>query len=68
MPKFKSHKNCKYFGYKACPNNDNETMKRALQDIAQYNGGDYQISKPFPKDEEIDAICSNCDKYISEKV
>ena len=41
-------------------------MKRATQDIPQYNGGNYPTLQSFPKDEEIDAICSKCDKYTQK--
>lgn len=65
MPQLiKSHKNCKFFSYKACPHKNEEIMKRSTLDIPQHYGGNYQT---FPRDEDqdeqIDAICSKCDKF-----
>jgi len=65
MPQLRSHKQCKLFSHRACPHKDEEIMKRATQDIPEYSGGNYQTLL-FPQDEEIDAICSKCEKYTQE--
>ncbi len=58
------HADCKYFSSRAhCPNKDNEIMKKATQDIPQYYGGSPQLLSDLPDDNEIDAICSACDKF-----
>lgn len=56
------HQDCKFFGYRACEYRDNEIMKKATQDIPEYHGGKMPILS-FPLHEEIDAICSICDKF-----
>jgi hypothetical protein len=53
---------CKYFGYKACKYSDNEIMKRATQDIPRYYGGRLPVLD-FPDPKEVEAICSECDKF-----
>ncbi len=58
----KSHRNCKYFGYKKCPNINNEIMKLATQDTPETPTGVPTLMK-FPDDEEVDKICSGCDSF-----
>lgn len=58
----KKHDKCKYFGYHSCPYKDDEIMKKATQNLPEYYGGNYPLLS-FPKPEEIDAICSKCDKF-----
>jgi hypothetical protein len=40
-------------------------MKKATQDIPEYQGGNYQIlSHPTP--DEINNICTRCDKFTQK--
>lgn len=61
----RKHQQCKFYGYQTCTHKDNEIMKKATQDIPKYHGGNYQIVS-FPSQEEIDAICLACDKFIQK--
>ena len=65
MPQPKSHKNCKFFGYHDCPHKNKKIMKRAIQYVPEYYGGNYPTLS-FHQDEEIDAICSKCDKFTQK--
>jgi hypothetical protein len=65
MAQRKTHKNCRLFSYESCAHKNHEVMKKATQDIPQYYGGNYAILS-FPQDEEIDAICANCDKFTQK--
>ena len=65
MYQTKTHDNCKFFSFQACPHKNDEIMKKATQDIPQYSGGKYQTMS-FPRNEEIDAICSKCDKFTQK--
>lgn len=56
------HQDCNFFGYSACEHKDNEIMKRATQTIPKYYGEKSPID-PFPSSEEIDALCSTCNKF-----
>jgi len=58
----KSHRNCKYFGYRECPHFNDEIMKSATQDIPETLTGAPILMK-FPDDEEVDKICSGCDSF-----
>ena len=57
------HQTCKHFGYRACKHKEDEIMKKATQTITEYHGGSIQYVS-FPSSEEIDAICSACDKFV----
>lgn len=59
----RKHGQCKYFGYRTCAQADNEIMKRSNSDIPEYHGGKPQPLSHIPDNEEIDAICSICDKF-----
>jgi len=55
-------KDCKRFGYRACKYRDYEIMKEATRAIPKYNEGNTTILY-LPLPEEIDEICSVCNKY-----
>ena len=46
----KSHRNCKYFGYRECPHFNDEIMKSATQDTPETLTGAPILMK-FPDDE-----------------
>lgn len=66
MSQRKTHMNCKFFSYQSCPYKDNEMMKKVMQDIPQYYGGGKYTEVSFPEDEEVDAICAKCEKFIQK--
>jgi hypothetical protein len=56
------HDQCNHFSYNSCPHKDDDIMKMATQDFQKYHGEQMPIlSLPFH--EEINAICSSCDKF-----
>lgn len=62
MTKEKSHRNCKYFGYKKCPHINDEIMKLATQDIPEAAHG-IPTLLTFPSDAQVDKICSGCASF-----
>lgn len=62
----RQHSNCEHFGYRACPHKDDEIMEKATQDIPEYHGGKYAVLS-IAEVEEIDAICSKCDKFTKRQ-
>jgi endonuclease III len=61
-----THNKCKYFGYKKCPQINDDIMRQATQDIRESYG-----SKPtamlFPSNEEIDDVCSKCSMFTQKQ-
>lgn len=66
MTKEKSHHNCKYFGYKKCPNINDEIMKRAMLDMLEVRHGG-SILMTFPSDEDVDKICAGCTSFTLKR-
>ena len=56
------HSDCKFFGHRNCKHSENEIIQKATQTIQRYDGGEVAILT-FPTNEEIDAICSACDRF-----
>lgn len=59
------HQDCKFFGYNLCKHRDDEIMKKATQKTPEYHAGTIQIVS-FPSYDEIDTICSACDKFTAK--
>ncbi len=66
MKSTKSHKTCKLYGYKKCPQRKSEIMQKALQDTPEFHGVTVHTLS-FPLSDEVDSICSTCESYISQK-
>ena len=66
-----THDKCKYFGSKRyCPplKNKNDIMIRATYDIPKYHRGPYQTLPNPPSSKEIDALCSDCEKFTPHRL
>ena len=67
MYQTKTYANCKFFGLPECPNINKEIMKRAAPVLTEHKGGNLKIDLPKPTDEEINAICKDCDKFTQKQ-
>jgi len=63
VSQIQTHDKCKSFSYKKCPHANDEIMQRATQETPQYYGGEPEQMLPFPTDDEINKICSQCDAF-----
>jgi hypothetical protein len=59
MSQLRTYDECKYFGLKKCPHENDEIMKQATQNLPEYYGGK-PIILSFPDAENINKICDNC--------
>ncbi len=66
MYQTKTYDNCKLYGYEACSHKNDEIMKRATQEIPEYHGGEIETMLSQPLDEEINAICKECDEFTQK--